>query len=137
MYASRLWSFYSIKFQIWQIPATNQHFFSGNNNPFIIKPYCCVGLQVDNSEKKKCFSSLRSCYHKLANRNKLILYFTTRNICKILNDVTIGTASKKLLESFTIFQYGQNNGVKIWGFDASRNISRHRKLPLILILQMQ
>ena len=88
-------------------------------------------------KKKKCFSSLRSCYHKLANRNKLILYFTTRNICKILNDVTIGTASKKLLESFTIFQYGQNNGVKIWGFDASRNISRHRKLPLILILQMQ
>ena len=49
----------------------------------------------------------------------------------------IGTAGTKPLESFTIFQSGRNNGVKIWVFDATRGISRYRKLPLILILQMK
>ena len=49
----------------------------------------------------------------------------------------IGTAGTKLLETFTIFQSGRNNGVKIWVFDATTGISRYRKLPLILILQMK
>ena len=50
----------------------------------------------------------------------------------------IGTAGTKLLESFTIFQSARNNGVnKMWVFDATRAISRYRKLPLILILQMK
>ena len=54
-----------------------------------------------------------------------------------MNDMIIGTAGTKLLQSFIIFQSGQNNGVKIWVFDATRGISRHRKLPLILVLQMK
>ena len=49
----------------------------------------------------------------------------------------IGTADTKILESFKIVQSGQNNGVKIWVFDASRGIFRYRKLPLILTLQMK
>ena len=32
-------------------------------------------------------------------------------------------------KTFTIFQSGRNNGVKIWVFDATRGISRYRKLP--------
>ena len=47
------------------------------------------------------------------------------------------TLCTKLLESFTVSQSGQNNGVKIWVFDATRRISRCRKLPLILILKMK
>ena len=54
-----------------------------------------------------------------------------------MNDMIIGTAGTKLLESFTIFQSGQNNGVKIQVFDATRGIYRHRKLPLILVLQLK
>ena len=54
-----------------------------------------------------------------------------------MNDKTIGTADTKLFESFTIFQSGQNNGVKIQVFDATRGISGYRKLPLILVLQMK
>ena len=54
-----------------------------------------------------------------------------------MNDMIIGTAGTKLLESFTIFQSGQNNGVKIQVFDATMGISRYKKLPLILILQMK
>ena len=49
----------------------------------------------------------------------------------------IGTAGTKNLESFTIFQSGQNMGVKIWVFDATRAISRYKKLSLIFILQMK
>ena len=79
-----------------------------------------MGWQVEISEKKK---------------KKIILplgkYF------KPTNDIIIGTAGTKILESFTIFQSGQNNGVKIWAFDATRGISRYKKWPLILILQMK
>ena len=32
--------------------------------------------------------------------------------------MVIGTAGTKVSESFKIFQKGQNNGVKIWVFDA-------------------
>ena len=49
----------------------------------------------------------------------------------------IGTAGTKPLESFTIFQSAQNNGVKIWVFDATRGISRYRKSHMILILLMK
>ena len=49
----------------------------------------------------------------------------------------ICTAGTKPLESFTIFQSGENNGVKIWAFHATRDIFRYRKLPQILILQMK
>ena len=85
--------------------------------------------------KKIFFSSLRSCYHKLANREKLILLL--EKYFKTLNDMIIGTAGTTLLELFTIFQSRRNNVVKIWVFDATRGISRYRKLPLILILQMK
>ena len=55
------------------------------------------------------FSCFRSGYNRLANRKKLILpvekYFRT------LKDMIIGT------ESFTIFQSGWNNDVKLWAFD--------------------
>ena len=134
MHASGLWSIHSINFQIRQIPATNQH-FSTNNNPFYIKPYCCVGQQVEISEKKTFFSSFRSRYHRLTNRKKLIL--PLEKYFKTLNDMIIGTAGTKPLQSFTIFQSGQNNGVKIWVFDATRGIYRYVKLPLILMSQMK
>ena len=49
----------------------------------------------------------------------------------------IATAGTKPLESFIIFESGRNNAVKKWVFDATRGISRYRKLPLILILQMK
>ena len=55
---------------------------------------------------------------------------------KTLNDMIIGTAGTKPLESFTIFQSEQNNGVTIWVYDAARGIFVYRNLPLILILQM-
>ena len=86
-------------------------------------------------EKNINFSSLRSYYLKLANRKKLILLL--EQYFKTINDLIIGTAVTKHLESFTIFQSEQNNGVKIWVFDATRDISRYRKSPLILILQMK
>ena len=47
-HASGLWSFYSINFQIRQIPV-KINIFPGNKNPFSIKPYCYVGW---DSEKK-------------------------------------------------------------------------------------
>ena len=68
-----------------------------------------MGWQVEISEKKK---------KKILPLGK---YF------KPTNDIIIGTAGTKILESFTIFQSGQNNGVKIWAFDATRGISRYRK----------
>ena len=75
MHASRLWSFYSINFQIRQIPATNQN-FPGKNNPFSIS---LTVVWVEISEENISFSSLRSCYHRLAKRKKLS-YFATRKI---------------------------------------------------------
>ena len=48
---------------------------------------------------------------------------------KTLNDMIIGTASTKLLESFTIFQNGQNNGVKIWVFDAKGHSQIYKVTP--------
>ena len=54
-----------------------------------------------------------------------------------MNDMIISTAGTKYLQPFNIFQSGQNNGVKIWVFDATRGISRYIKLPLILISQMK
>ena len=54
-----------------------------------------------------------------------------------MNDMITGTAGTKRLESFTIFQSEQSNGVKMYVFDATRGISRYRKLSLILILQMK
>ena len=42
--------------------------------------------------------------------------------------MTIGTASTQRFDSFTIFQNGQNNGAKIWAFDATSCISRYIKL---------
>ena len=80
------------------------------------------------------FSCLRSYNHKLAN-TKIIL--PVEKYFKTLNDMIIGTAGTKPLESFTIFQSGQNNGVKSWVSDATRGISRYRKLPLILMLHMK
>ena len=82
-------------------------------------------------KKKTNFSSLRSCYHKLANRKNL---FRLEKYFKTLNDMIIGTACTKLLESLTIFQSGRNNGVKIWVSDATKGISRYRKLPLQVTL---
>ena len=78
-------------------PQTNV-FFLGITTPFSINVFSikpCVGGQVEISEKNTIyFSSLRSCYHKLANRKNLILplekYFRT------LNDMIIGTAGTKL-----------------------------------------
>ena len=48
---------------------------------------------------------------------------------KTLNDMIIGTAGTKLLESLTIFQSGQNNGVKIWVFDANGHFRIYKVTP--------
>ena len=45
MHASRLWLFYSVYFQIKQIPATDQN-SPEKNNPFSIKPYCRMGCDM-------------------------------------------------------------------------------------------
>ena len=95
---------YSINFQKVQIPVTPQtSIFPGNNNQ-------CVG-QCEKSFLKKniSFSGLRSRYNRVANRKKLI--FPWEKYFKTLKVMTIGT------ESFTIFQSGLNNGVKLWAFD--------------------
>ena len=51
------------------------------------------------------------CYHKPANRKKLIL--PLEEYFKTLNDMIINTARTKILESFAIFQSGRSNSVKI------------------------
>ena len=87
--------------------------FCGNNNPFSIEP---TVVWVKISEKINInFSGLRSRY-MLANRKKLIL--PLEKYLNTLKDMIIGT------ESFTIFPSGQNNGVEIWAFVATRGISR-------------
>ena len=79
----------------------------GNNSPFSIKS---TVLWVKISEKKNIsFSGLRSRYNRLANRRKLIL--PLEKYFKALKDMISGT------ELCTIFQSGQNNGVKLWVFD--------------------
>ena len=64
----------------------------------------------------------------LANRKKLIL--PLEKYLKYLNGMIIGT------KSFTIFEIGPNNGVKIWTFGVTQGRFQI-KLPLILILQMK
>ena len=82
-------------------------FFPGNDNPFSIKPTL---VWVKIFEKKNIsFSGLNSRYNRLANRKKLVL--PLEKYFKTLKDMIIGT------ESFTIFQSGWNNGVKLWAFD--------------------
>ena len=55
------------------------------------------------------FFGLRSLYNRQANKKKLIL--PLEKCFKTLKDIIIGT------ESFTSFQSGWNNGVKLWAFD--------------------
>ena len=66
-------------------------------------------MWVKISEKKKInFFGLKFHYNRLANRKKLIL--PLEKYLKTLKDMIIGT------ESFTVFQSGWNNGVKLWAF---------------------
>ena len=66
-------------------PQTN--IFPGNNNPFIIKP---TVARVKISEKKNInSSSLKSPYHRLANRKKFIL--PLEKYFKTLKGMIIGT----------------------------------------------
>ena len=67
------------------LPQTN--IFSGNNNPFSIKP-TVVWIKV--SEKNIYRSSFRSRYHRLANRKKLIL--PLEKYFKTLKNMIIGTS---------------------------------------------
>ena len=60
-------------------------------------------------KKKHQFSGFRFCYNRLANRKKLIL--PLKKYFKTLKDIIIG------IESFTYFQSGWNNVVKLWVFD--------------------
>ena len=81
--------------------------FPENNNPFSIKP---TVVWVKISEKKNIsFFGLRSRYNRLANRKKLIL--PLEKYFKTLKDMISGT------ELCTIFQSGQNQGVKLRAFD--------------------
>ena len=80
--------------------------FPENNNPFSIKP---TVVWVKIFEKKNIsFSGLRSRYNRLADGTKLIL--PLEKYFKTLKDMIIGT------DSFTIFQSGWNNCVKLWTF---------------------
>ena len=123
MHASGLWSFCmyipltskKYKFQ----PQTNS--FPENNSPFSIKP---TVLWVKISEKKNIsFSGLRSCYNMLANRKKLVLLL--EKYFRILKDMISGT------ELCTIFQSGQNNGVKLWEFDEYSRAFPYKVTPNI------
>ena len=92
MRASRLWSFYSINFQIRQISVSNQHFFLGITTLFQLISLTVVWVEVfekKKNKKKTIFSSLRSCYHRQANRKALIL--PLEKYLKILNDMIIDT----------------------------------------------
>ena len=67
-------------------------------------------MWVEISEgKKHQFSGFRFCYNRLPNRKKLIL--PLKKYFKTLKDIIIG------IESFTYFQSGWNNVVKLWVFD--------------------
>ena len=106
MGASYLGSFaYSIDFQIRHIPVTNQH-FSWEITTLFLSSLTVVRVKIS---KKNNFSSLKSLYHRLANRKKLI--FLLEKYLKTLKDKIIGTAGTKLFESFTIFQSGRNMGM--------------------------
>ena len=73
-------------FQIRQIPATNHYFSCGKN---------LLLFWLRFLKKKIFFSGLRSCYHKQANRKKLILplkkYFET---CQYITSWVINVFSK-------------------------------------------
>ena len=112
------------------LPQTN--IFSGNNNPFSIKP-TVVWIKV--SEKNIYCSSFRSRYHRLANRKKLIL--PLEKYFKTLKNMIIGTSCTQLFESFTTFHSGRNNGVEILDFDATCQEHFQIKLRLVLILQIK
>ena len=66
-------------------PRTN--IFPGNNNPFSIKPAVTDGQ--DFWKKNINFSGLKSPYHRLVNRKKLIL--SLEKYFKTLKDMIIGT----------------------------------------------
>ena len=107
MLASGLWSFYSINFQKKANSSHKPTFFLGITTLFLLNLNAVWVDRLRFLRKKTNFSSLRPCYHNLANRKNQILplekYFES------LSDTIIGTAGTKLLESFTIFQSGRNN----------------------------
>ena len=119
--ASGLWSFvYSINFQIRKISATNPYFSCEKS---LLLCWSRFGKKKHFFRKKNILSGLRSCYHKQANRKKLIL--PLKKYFKTLTDMVIGTASTLLFELFTFFQSAWDNAVEIWEFDAtSREYSR-------------
>ena len=51
-----------------------------------------------------------------------------------MNDMIIGIASTKRLETFTIFQSGGDNGVKIWVFHVTDEVIVQRYVPVVKIL---
>ena len=84
-------------------PQTN--ILSGNNNPFILS---LTVVWVDRSrflKKKTNFSSLRSCYHQIANRKKLILplgkYFKTTN------DIVLALLAQNFQSHLQFFKVGK------------------------------
>ena len=102
MHASGLWSFYI------------SHWLPKNANPSH-KPVFVLGnnkrcVSQDFWKKKNInFFDLKSHQNRLANRKKLI--FSLEKYFKTSKEMIIGT------NSFTIFQSGWNNGVKLWAFD--------------------
>ena len=71
--------------------------------PLISKHKAAV-VGVKTSEKSFNISGLKSPYHRLANKKKLIL--PLRKYSKTLKDMSIGTVGTYVFESFTIFQNG-------------------------------
>ena len=92
---------YPIDFQKMQIPATNQYLSWEITSVVLVK--------ISERKKTSIFFDLKSHQNRLANRKKLI--FSLEKYFKTSKEMIIGT------NSFTIFQSGWNNGVKLWAFD--------------------
>ena len=110
MHASGLWSFVKLQSQ--------NNIFAGNNNHFSIKP---TVVWVKISEKNHQFFRFEISYHRLANRENLIL--PLRNSFKSLKDLAL--PARNFLSHLQFFKSGRKNAFEILTLDATiRDISR-------------
>ena len=106
------WSLvYSSNIQKNQISVTGQR-ISGNNNPLLSSSSFLS--RIFQEKERIIFSHLKFCYHRLANRKKLILLQV--KYLKILKEIPIGTIrTYSLSYIFTIFQNRGGNAMgEIW-----------------------
>ena len=107
-----------------QIPAANQHFFLGIATLFYWF-YCC---RVKAPEKNINIFGLKSPYHRITNRNKLIL--PLEKYLKTLKNMIIGTVGTLIYNFWQwMKRWCQNIGIRCY------QVHLQIKLQLILILQ--